>query len=648
MWLIRTASIFLLLILTLPLMYSSAVLPGVPDPSGSVTLWITSDVSEYPLIIEEPGSSIALRPGVEHNITIYAQGYRQTGLALYTPSPGDTLTFTFDPAPLLIIDVFGRRVADLAGGFVSLRGEEGEIQTVTALDGKAYVYGIYDVGEEVDVFVNPPFPEELWRDLIQAGSYEPSLRNVYERFTGVESRSPLFPYNPGYELEADSASHTMTADSIQTRNIYLARSPSLAGYVKTESGDVLPGAIVAIRPDGFNRFLFAVADEDGRYEFQQFVKPGLNRYSIIYKGFVIATESLYISIDRDNYNLTIPDFYEFTGYVVDLNGRPIPNVWIGISSTNFMSSTYSGDDGSFTMVVPKGLGTYMFSLRLSDVLFRNVFIDEADIADGSENITLQAEMIVLSGSVVDTDGFVGTPILRLKGFIPSLNKIYRVDIALPSNGRFEAYVPWNISIGGVFYEVSWSLEMADYYYAGSLSTPSNVYTMDHDFGVVTISPMPTIDIGLNLVFNGDPPAKPIVQYLFSGWYNETSFNILIETNASIYGYGIGVFTVDGGEGVFTMEFSTPPTMQAPVRITLPKNIISTSIALTINGDPAAYSIVFENATHYTIEFTVSGKAFVEIRSSEVIPEFNSLVLLLAVPIVLVILVRRIRIHVERI
>jgi len=615
-------------------------IPPVPDTEGSLTIWISSDISEYPLVLEVDGDTLELRQDATHNITLYAQGYLQKYIELYTPSPGDTLTLSLDPTILLIVDVFGRGFPDVNGAYVEVKSQEGRIRTITSANGKAYIYPVSPVGRELDIYVNPPFTEELWRGLIDAGEYEPSLRNLWLEFIGFESRSPIIPYNPGYNIEADKASKELGSGSIQTLNIYLTRGPTLSGYVKTVSGDVLPGAIVALKPDGFNRYLYTIADENGRYSFNQFVKGGLNRYAVIYRGLVTSTQSIFISLDRDNFNITVPDLYEVNGYVLDVNGRPIPGVRVSVATTTYASITYSRDDGSYTIYLPKGGGEYLVGLGMGDILFRNVILEEADIMDGVENITLAAEMILLSGRVYDEDGFKGLPILRVKGVIPSINRVYRVDIPLSGDGGFSVYVPKNISIFGDYRVVEWGLEMVDYYYKGSLSTPLSYYDMDTDLGAYEVDPMPTIEISLDITFNGLPPQKPMDSYIFTAWYNETSFQISMETNASIYGFGIGSFTVDGGVGVFTVELSTPPTMDGLVRITLPKNIISTSLAITIDDSPAPYSIVSENATHFTIEFTISGKVIIEISSTQVIPEFSPSLILLAVLTILVIVLRR--------
>jgi len=194
-------------------------------------------------------------------------------------------------------------------------------------------------------------------------------------------------------------------------------------------------------------------------------------------------------------------------------------------------------------------------------------------------------------------------------------------------------VPKRIMIAGQYRDVYWRLETISYYYAGSLSTAEAYYAGDTDLGSFTISPAPTVEVSLDISTIGTPPDRPVDTYVFGAWYNETFFKISVETNATIFGFSLGRFIVDGGEGVFQLRLYSPYGLSSIVRVTIPKDIMSTSISVDDDGTPIPFNIVGENQTHFTVEFRVSGEALINIRSAEVIPEFSSiyLLLLIAVP-----------------
>ncbi len=647
---VRLYSLILLILLASPLVsVSEAARPAVPEPEGSLILWMETNVSEYPLVIRDPGSTIRLRPDAHHNITVYALGYIQEVVNLFQPDPGDTLSVSLSPAELLVIDVFGSSVPDLSGAYVDIRGEEGRITTITSRSGKAYVYNIFEPGQRLRIHINPPLEGELLKALLEAGEYEPSLRSRWMEYISYESLSPIYP-EPIHTspLEADRDIYILGSDPVQTRTVYLSRSPLLAGYVKTVSGDPLPGAIVAVKPDRFGRYIYTVADDEGRYEFVDITKRGLNRYGVIYRGLMFPTSSVYTTLDRDNFNITVPDIYEVRGVVTDLNGRPIPNVRIISSDVDFLSITYSNEDGEYVMYLPVGKGSYILGFSLGDVAFPNIVLNEADIADGVENLVLEAEMISLSGVIQDPDGFVETPIVRLFGRADVVNRFYRIDITVGEDGSFTALVPKRIKIAGEYRDVYWSVQTVSYYYAGQLSTPENYYSVDTDLGVFTVSPAATVEVSLSITTTGSPPSRPVETYVLGAWYNDTFFRIGVETDAFIFGFTVGSFVVDGGEGVFTIRLAAPYGETAIVRVTIPKEIMSTSVSVDDDGSPLSFNIVSENATHYTVEFTISGEALINIRSAEVIPEFglSYLLPLIAVPTVLLIHLLRRRYKVE--
>jgi len=621
----------------------------LPDTEGSLVLWMETNITSYPLVIRDPGETIRLRPDAHHNITIYALGYVQERIDLYSPSPSDTLSITLSPAELLIIDVFGSSTPDLSGAYVDIRGEEGRITTITSRTGKAYVYNIFEPGQRLRIHINPPISGMVLKSLLEAGMWEPSLRGPWMEYISYESMSTIYP-EPLHTtpLEADRDVYILTSDPIQTRTVYLSQSPLLAGYVKTASGEPLEGAIVAVKPDRFGRYLHTVTDEDGYYEFVDMTKKGINRYGVIYRGLYFPTDSVYTTLDRDDFNITVPDFYEVTGVVTDINGRPIPNVRILSSDVDYLSITYTDEDGRYRLYLPVGKGSYILGFALGDVAFPNIILDESEISDGVEDLTLEAEMILIEGVVTDPDGFVEQPILRLQGRADVVNRYYYIDIPLGEDGGFSALVPKRIMIAGQYRDVYWRLETISYYYAGSLSTAEAYYAGDTDLGSFTISPAPTVEVSLDISTIGTPPDRPVDTYVFGAWYNETFFKISVETNATIFGFSLGRFIVDGGEGVFQLRLYSPYGLSSIVRVTIPKDIMSTSISVDDDGTPIPFNIVGENQTHFTVEFRVSGEALINIRSAEVIPEFSSiyLLLLIAVPTVLLIHLRRSRYSVE--
>ncbi len=601
----------------------------------------------YPLLVDELENTILMREGIPHNITFYSYGYRPINLT-YTPVSNGVINFNLDPNPLFIFDVIAPNYPDLPMGVYRVEGSYGDILGVTSLNGKSYFYAPFESGEEITFYAMPPKEMLFWMKFLNASRYEPFLSEVRERFLRYRYAVPMVPTPLVTGVDTDFTTYTVTGSMEQSHTLLMGTSVVLEGYVKTSSGEPLENAIVAVKPERFYRYVYTFTDENGYYRFDNYIGPGKYSISVIYRGYVHPTQTLYIfGLDR-MYNITTPDLIMLEGYLKDLNGNPLPNAQLVFSGTSYLSITYTDENGYYSLAVEAGSPQYLVMTKWLGLGIRDINLNWGDVSDGFENLTAEVETAVISGSVYDpvTGDFLGNPILRFTGVAEGYPVNITFDIGLNPDGSFSIRIPTKVNILNKYRDVRWSILMVDYYYSGNTLVSSQIFNLDMDLGANPIYPPNLVEISINVDINSIPSPIPMDTYLFSLWYGDSIFNISIYTNATFKSHTPGAFILsDDFEGLI-IEAVTPIGMVSTMEISIPKNMMSGAFTVTVNDVPWTYVIVGEDAYSTTLRIVLDGgDNIVRISSTNVINEFQPLYMLLTSLVVLglIYVVRRYRV-----
>ncbi len=601
----------------------------------------------YPLRIDSPQQTILMREGVPHNITLYAYGYKPVNLS-YTPVSNGYLSFNLEPAPLFTFDVIAPNYPDLPMGIYKVEGTNGDILGVTSLNGKAYFYAPFESGEEITFYAMPPKDMLFWMKFLNASRYEPFLSEVRERFLSYRYAVPMVPTPLVRGVDTDFTTYTVTSSTEQSHTLLMGTSVVLEGYVKTSSGVPLENAIVAVKPERFYRYVYTFTDENGYYRFDNYIGPGKYSISVIYRGYVHPTQTLYIfGLDR-MYNITTPDLIMLEGYLKDLNGNPLPNAQLVFSGTSYLSIAYTDENGYYSLAVEAGSSQYLVMTKWLGLGIRDINLDWGDISDGFENLTAEVETAVISGSVYDpvTGSFLGNPILRFTGVAEDYPVNITFDVGLNPDGSFSIRIPTRANILNEYRDIRWNILMVDYYYSGNTLVSSQIFNSDVDLGANPIYPPNLVEISIDVDITSKPSSIQMDTYLFSLWYGESIFNISIYTNATFKSHTPGAFILsDDFEGLI-IEVVTPIGMASTMEISIPKNMMSGAFTVTVNGVPWSYMIVGEDEYTTTLRIMLDGgDNIVRISSTNVINEFQPLYMLLTslVVIGLMYIIRRYRV-----
>lgn len=598
----------------------------------------------YPLVIDRLEDTVLLRRGVAHNITFYSYGYRPVKLT-YTPVLNGNLTFTLEPASLFTFDVIAPNYPDLPMGIYKVENNYTGLLGVTSLNGKAYFYAPFESGEETKFYVMPPHDILFWRKFLNASRYEPFLSEARELFSGYIYAAPIVPSPLVYGVDTDFTTYTVTNSSKQGRTLLMGSSRVLEGYVKTSSGEPIENAIVAIKPERFYRYIYTFTDENGYYRFDNYVGSGKYYISVVYRGYVHPTQTLYIfSLDRV-YNITIPDLIMLEGYLKDIKGNPLSNAQLVFIGTQYLSIAYTDDNGYYSVAVEAGAPNYLVMTSWNGLGLRDINLSWADISDGFENITAAVETAVISGRVYDpvTGEFIGNPIIRFTGLVSDILVNVTIDVPTLPDGSFSLRIPIKVNLLGKYRDVRWSVLMADYYYSGNNLVSSRIFDSDTDLGDNPIYPPDLVEININIIINSRPPSIPIDSYLFSTWYRDIVFNISIKTNSTFKSHTPGAFILSEDFNGILIEAVTPLGMTSSMEITIPKDLMSGTFIVTVNDNPWTYTIVEEDADTVTLRIELDGgDQTIRISSGEVINEFQPIyILILSLAILgLVLLVKR--------
>lgn len=597
-------------------------------------IFLKAETSEaiYPLIIHSLNDSILLREGESHNITFYSYGYIPLSIT-YTPVLNGELNLSLEPAPLFIFDVLAPGYPDLPMGVYKVL-DGYELSSIISVMGKAYFYAPFEVGEEISFNVMPPQNTSFWTTLLNLSNVEPHLRGIRDVFMEYEYVVPIIPESIVVGVDTDYKNITVSDESTQSMSMLMGLSRVLEGYVYTESGVPLRNAIIALKPERFYRYIFTFTDEDGYYRFDNYVGSGRHEISVIYRGFVYPPQTLYIFISDRVYNITIPDLYIVSGYYNDLIGNPLSDAYLVFMGGDYLSISYTDEDGFYRVAIPKGVGQYLVMQRWSNVWLRDLTLVEGNVMDGFENLTAELETIELSGSIYDTvnPNLLGTPTIRFTGLVDGLNLNITVDNVL-LDGSFRVRLPQKINLLGVYRDIYWSILMVDYYYSGNTILTNQILASDIDLGNIAVSTPNLVSIVIGLNFIDRPDEIPLDTYRFVTWYGDEIFNISIYTNATFQRHIPGLFILSEDFRGLVLEVSTPFNMRSIIEISIPINMMSGAFIVTVDDNPWSYEILEVNPSYTRLRIILEGgMGTIKISSTNVINEFDPLDLIVAIPI----------------
>ena len=597
---------------------------------------------EYPAIFRNVEGVILLRDGVDHNLSISAYGYKPIEME-YTPVNGDILDISLDASPLIKVDAIAPGYSDLPMSIIKYLDGYEDIFSLTSLEGLSYIYIPYNPGDEIEVHLMPPHDLLFWKTILNLSNVEPYLRDFGRQFSGYTYIAPVVPAPLVRGVDTDHTIYTITGSGQENITVLNGVSRVLEGYVKTQSGEPLRNAIVAVKPERFYRYIYTFTDENGYYRFENYIPFGKIYISVIYRGYVLPRKSFYVfSLDKV-YNITLPDFIKLEGYYKDMNGRPIPDALLVLHGGGSTSIAYTDENGFYTLYVPRGQSTYTLSQKWGNTWLRDLFLSESDIIDGFENLTAYVEIFEVRGRVLDstTGSLLGYPIIRFEGNVLDVNLDVSQDVLIDESGEFRVLLPRKMTVLGIDREVEWKIYMVDYYYSGNsiINTPT-IFSSDIDLGDIDLNPPSLAEVTLNISFNSMPKETPVLNYLFSTWYNDVDFNISLSTNASFRGISPGVFRIDGGEGELVFELVTPLGMKSNNTFGIPKNLMSGDFIVEVDGVPYTYEIVGEDQNNTYIRIYLNGGSHqIRISASNVIPEFKLLGVILIISILVAIYIR---------
>jgi len=585
----------------------------------------------YPLRVDVLQQTILMREGEVHNITFYSYGYKPLNLS-YIPISNGNLIFVLEPTSMYTFDVIAPNYPDLPMGIYKVIGSKLEFTGVTSLNGKAYFYAPFNNGDEISFYASPPQDILFWMKFLNASRYEPFLIEVRERFSGYMYAVPLVPTPLIEGVDSDYTNYTVTDESIQGKTLLMGSSRVLEGYVKTASGEPLENAIVAIKPERFYRYLFAFTDKNGYYRFDNYVGPGRYSITVIYRGYIHPTQTLFIFTQDRMYNITTPDLIIVEGYYKDLNGNPLPNAQLVFIGSQYLSLAYTDEDGYYSLAVEAGAGEYLILQKWNGLGLRDIEIGEAQLIDGFENLTAALETALITGRVYDpvNDVFIDNPIIRFTGTVSGLPINVTIDKRVLDDGSFGVRIPIRVNLMGVYRDISWNVLMADYYYSGNLLVSNEVFISDGDLGSYAITPPNLVEIAVDVTISSTPPSIPIDTYLFSLWYGNNIFNITIQTNSTFKSHTPGAFILSEDFNGLIIKAVTPLSMTSSMDISIPKDLMSGTFAVTVNDQPWSYELVGEDVSTITIRIMLEGgDNIVKISSTRVIYEFESIYILIA-------------------
>ena len=580
----------------------------------------------YPLEITDIDQPILLRRNIQNNITLYLYGYRPTEFTVNL-NVNTSLNIDLEPSTLFTVDLIAPGYPDLPMATYKVR-DGYNVLGLTSMSGKGHVYIPFDSGDEVEINAMPPQELLYWMNLINLSFVEPYLRNFRPLFEGYEYIAPMVPAPIVDGVDTDYTVYTSSGQKDESKTLLMGTSRVLDGYVYTQSGEPLKNAIVALRPERFYRYIYTFTDENGYYRFSNYVGPGKYYISVIYRGYILPRQTLFIFSSDYTYNLTLPDFRVVEGYFTDKNGRPLPNALLAIQGGGSSSIAYTDSNGYFRLYVPWGDSEYLLLQKWSDVWLADQVIPSSRFIDGFENITGEVYTVDVNGVLKDStsNNLLGTPVVRFQGVVDNINLYITVDYPVEA-GEFNVRLPSKINFMGIYWNVTWTVNMVDYYYYGNqILAPTHIFN-DLNLGIVNLDRPDLVELKLILNPVEMPSSTPIETYLFQTWYKEIVFNISIDTNSTFVSTVPGVFRLDGSSGNLTFKVLIPYNMSSILTISIPKDMMSSPYVILVNGKPYSYDFVMETGTHVYIRLYLDGgEKEIIIKGAQVISEFYSVYL----------------------
>jgi len=207
-----------------------------------------------------------------------------------------------------------------------------------------------------------------------------------------------------------STSLNITDDTFMS---FTLQNRYLAGKVIDPYGN--PVANVSIEVSGWTYFddlsgsfsAWTISDSQGDFNLTGFTSPSVSLRTTPPPENPYGPVSMSINLTEDTtVTVTLAQTVTLSGLVVDRDGEPMPNVYVSVYSAAISKSTYTDENGSFSLNVPPE----QYSLQLSGWyyapnLYQSFWLYKATALNITEDIfmTFTLENRFLSGKVLDPD-----------------------------------------------------------------------------------------------------------------------------------------------------------------------------------------------------------------------------------------------------
>jgi beta-lactamase regulating signal transducer with metallopeptidase domain len=276
-------------------------------------------------------------------------------------------------------------------------------------------------------------PNLLFRILVVANHYEPRFVD------NVDPSNPL----PPFELQASGAAEAEPNRSVKGRLLDPDGRPIIGAVIDTQG----ISRVSNIDP-------LAVTDEDGQFLLAAKEAFQSTDFRVQARAFANKTFTN-ITSGTDRHDLVMTEGSSVTGRVL-YNGKPLPNVSVGMVSEDRRMDRYTGNfnvgtgaDGRFSFVnIPADVNYYIYGLMKSMRPYGSITVTNVHSAKDGEIIDI-GDLIVspgyqVAGRVVLADGNRVPPNTQL---LLSRDKAWdSIQLTLSDDGGFEAT---DIPAGGI-------------------------------------------------------------------------------------------------------------------------------------------------------------------------------------------------------
>ncbi len=656
------SSVFLVMLLILSLyapyierVYSQA---GSPVPGANVDIALASDPSyELSTRVNRNGElTLELYQGVNHTFTVRARGYlSKMGEIPAVNNAGPVQqVITLEPAALVEGYVKTPDGKPVVGAIVS-----SEIDS-TFTDSNGYFAVYVEPGTNASISVNaPPDYKALFGNFLNASAM--GLPSGYKEIL-------LFLPSVANEFVISRTVYVLVNTQRVQVNVTLDFSARVAGTVTFQNGTPVANATVSImNPNmvGMGGFGFmAVTDQSGRYEVNKDLPNGLTNVSVtvLGNGWSVHIQNVIENFNVNcatpctnpqNLDITIPNFVKVTGRLVDKAGRPLPNVFLvgALNNGSYFVRMKTDVNGNFEGYVPQGSQgnlTTFISLFLPPLV--SIPINAGNNPINLGDVVVNANLFYVSGTVQGYDPndlyWRGTSVeidatisLGFQQFVVNFKGV------LFENGSFRIPVYTNITVPFLPIQpnIQFTLVLRNSYRAALLQPPIALPDINQDIANVNVQVnlQPTYQLVLRIEANVQPPQPAQRTLRSSTEYNGRMLNMTVSADTYISSFFITllIFNPRGelyiyistlpGTGEYTIEF---PTEMLGEPYTLTYYSFETG-----NEEPLNAQISISNGMA-RITFTNPEGAdtiMVKIMSTNVIPEFNGILLFISIALLAV-------------